>query len=444
LAHDAQHVRRQAPVPPEVGELPVIGSGAARYVTVLRHGRASRPFAAAVVGRLPISMGPLGLLLLVRSEQGTYAFAGVVTGAFAVGTAVGGPWWGAQIDRLGQTRVMFATSVSSATMLAAAALLAVGHRPPGLLVGAAALAGASFPPLSAAMRATWISALPDPDLRPVAFALDAVAVESIFVLGPLLLSLLLVLTAPAVPLLVTAALLGGGGAAYSLTGAVREQHARQAPRPVGGQTRPSAASVLRTGGVPAVLAVTTAVSFGFGQVDTSLAATARQVLHDPGRVGVLFTAIAGGSVVGGLVYGARRPSAREHLRLPVVLAGFAVGLVPLAVLMALGRPAFWVLLLLLFLCGLSIAPSLIITQNLMDHLTSVGQLGEAQAWLATAGTTGSAAGTAVSGLLIDRLGIGWAFTAASAAVTVASAVSAVSRGRWTLDRHRRAVADATA
>ena len=51
-----------------------------------------------------------------------------------------------------------------------------------------------------------------------------------------------------------------------------------------------------------LLLVMLALSIGFGQLDTSLAATAGIVLGDTERVGLLFCAIAGGSAVGGLVF----------------------------------------------------------------------------------------------------------------------------------------------
>lgn len=415
----------------------------AGYFRVLRHGPASRPFAASVVGRLPIAMAPIGVILLVRQELGSYAAAGLVAGAFAVGTALGGPWWAARSDRLGQSRVLLTTSLLSAVLLAALAVSAIERGGLPLLVAEAALAGATFPPLGPAMRATWLSALDDPSLHPVAFALDAVAVESMFVGGPLLVTVTLALAPPVVPLLLTAVLLAGGGTAYALSRAVRvpgprtDRLASAAGSQQGG--RPGAGgrggmALLRSRGVAAVLAVTTAVSVGFGQLDTSLAATARQVLHDPGRVGILFTAIAGGSVIGGLVYGSLGPSTHEHRRLTVALGVFAGGLVPLDLLLLSGRTDLWALMPLLFVAGLGIAPSLIITQNLMGHLTSADRVSEAQAWLATAGTAGSAVGTAVAGLLVDRLGLGWSFASATGAIVAGSVVSGLSRDRWTLAR----------
>lgn len=416
--------------------------GIARYRQVLRQGHVARPFAATVVGRLPIAMAPLAILLLVRQEQGTYAAAGLVAGALAVGVAVGGPWWGSRIDRFGQSRVMLGTSLVCGVLIVTLSILAVLGAPFATLVTAAFLAGATFPPLGPAMRATWQAALPEPEQRQVAYALDAVAVESLFVGGPLLLSLLLAFSAPAVPLLVTAALLVGGGTAYSCARAVRQQAPRRpsTTASVGEPRRPSA-GVLRAPGVAAALVTTLAVSVGFGQLDSCLAATARQVLGSPGRVGLLFMATAGGSVAGGLLFGARRPSPdTDHHLLWVALAGFTAGLATVTALLSFGRPTLWQLMPVLFLTGLSIAPSLIITQNLVQSLTARERVSEAQAWLTTAGTAGGAAGTSLAGILIDRLGLGWSFGGATAAVAVGAIVSLLHRDRWS--RHRRSRRDA--
>ena len=79
-----------------------------------------------------------------------------------------------------------------------------------MLVVLAAGVGLTFPPVSPAMRGAWRVILEHDDDRRAAYALEAVTIETIFVTGPLLLSLLLV-APPVVPLLVTAVLLAGGG-----------------------------------------------------------------------------------------------------------------------------------------------------------------------------------------------------------------------------------------
>lgn len=198
-------------------------SALATYAGVLRQRTVLAPFLAAVLARLPIAMTPLGIVLLVQAERGSYGIAGVVTGAFALGTAAGAPVWGRLMDRHGQTGVLVPTVLTSALLIAGLAVGTVADVPSAVLVVVAAAAGGSFPPFSAAMRSTWRRLLPEGPARRAGFALDAVAVESLFVGGPLFLSLLLLISPPVAPLLVTAALLAAGGLSYSWAPAVRSQ-----------------------------------------------------------------------------------------------------------------------------------------------------------------------------------------------------------------------------
>ncbi|HEY2176207.1 MAG TPA: MFS transporter [Mycobacteriales bacterium] len=417
---------------PAADPVPPSAAGVTSYLRILRHGPAARPFAAAVIARLPISMAPLGTLLLVQHVRGSYGVAGLVTGAFALGTAAGTPIWGRLMDRFGQPKVVIPTSLASAGFLVALAISAALGGADGLLIALAAATGITFPAIGPAMRAAWRVALKDEGLRRAGYALDAVAVESIFIGGPLLLSLLLAVTPPVVPLLVTAGLLAGGGVAYSLTAAARTW--RPAPhqpptdgRPVGRFT----ASAVAAAGIPAVLGVTAMMSVGFGHLDTSIAATAREVLGDQARLGLLFAAIAGGSATGGLWYGAHRwAPGHEHRRLPISLGLFTLGLVPLSILLGAGDPHLWILLPLLFLAGLSIAPSLIMLQNLIDALAPTHRVNEAQAWLSAASTTGAATGTAIAGIVIDAAGVPWGFAGAAAAVAVTCLIALASQRTW--------------
>ena len=71
-----------------------MGDDVRTYGRVLRHGPASRPFVFAALARLTLAMIPLGILILVEQERHAYAIAGVVSGAYAIGAAVGTPLWG--------------------------------------------------------------------------------------------------------------------------------------------------------------------------------------------------------------------------------------------------------------------------------------------------------------------------------------------------------------
>ncbi len=408
------------------------------YRGVLRYGPTVRPFSAALIARLPIAMAPLGIILLVQEVRGSYGIAGIITGAFAVGTAVGAPIWGRLMDRFGQARVILPIVLISASFLAAVALTTVAGAGNAVLLSLAFSAGATFPPFSAAMRATWRMVLPEGPGRRAGYALDAVAVETLFVGGPLLLSLLLIVTPPVAPLLITAGLMAAGGIAYCLT-----EPARRRVLPSGmssglssaststskdglPQTRPRRQGLLSVmaPGLPVVFFIMAAMSIGFGVIDTSLAAVAREILGNQNLLGVLFAAIAGASAIGGLLYGGKASHQHDDRRLAIFLGVFTLGLIPLPFLLASGAPPLWAVLPLLSLAGLSIAPSLIILQNLVDRLSPVGRNFEAQAWLSTSSTTGGAAGAAVAGLLIDTFGVPWSFVGAAAAVLLSCLLAA--------------------
>jgi MFS family permease len=415
----------------------VVGTGLRAYLRLLGHGPAAQPFLAALIARLPIAMAPLGILLLVQNERGAYAVAGFVTGAFAVGCAAGTPLWGRLMDRFGQTRVLLPTSCTSSGFLAALALATIWGGPTALLVALSLLAGLTFPPMSAAIRAAWRVVFPDAESRRVAFALDATSVELIFVGGPLLLSLLLAVAAPVVPLLATAGLLATGGIAYCQTQAAklsRPHHllpAELRPEGTSEQAPPrQRGTALTAAGVGALLCVMLALSVAFGQLDTSMAATAGELLGGTERVGLLFAAIAGGSTIGGLVYGTRTWPFDERRAVPLLMTIFAVLLGVMAYLMSLPTVSLWVVMPLLVLTGLTIAPTLIMQQSLLDHLSPTHRLNEAQAFLSASNTTGAAAGTALAGIMIDFHGLNWSFGGAAIAAGAAGLIALLSQSHW--------------
>ncbi|TXR57894.1 MFS transporter [Quadrisphaera setariae] len=441
--------------------------GVAVYGAVLRRPGALVTFAASVLARLPIAMAPLGMVLLVERTSGSYATAGAVTAAFAVGTAAGAPVWGRAMDVRAQARVLAPTVTASAGLLVVLALAAQAGAHAAVLCGVALGAGMAFPPFSAAMRASWRVLLGDPVHRRAGFALDAAAVEALFVLGPLLLSGLLVALPTTGPLLVTAAVLLVGGLAYAATGPARlgprertatagastttstadaataepapsataptatapaqDASAQDASAPAG----PGPTALLTSAPLLAVLATGLAMALAFGATDTSLAATARTVLGDDAALGLLFAAIAGGSTLGGLTYGAVAGHHTGARLLPLTLGVFGAGLgVVSLVLAAPGGPSTPLLLAVLFVVGLVIAPSLIIQQALVDAQAPLGRTTEAQAWLSTAVTTGGALGTAAGGAVIEAAGVAAAFGSAAGALGLAVLVALVSQGSW--------------
>ncbi|WP_186356072.1 MFS transporter [Streptomonospora sp. PA3] len=402
-----------------------------QYARLLRRRKVFFPFVFAVVARLPLAMAPLGMVVLIEDLRGSYASAGIVTGAFAWFTAVSPPLWGRVMDRWGQPLVIGATSTASSAFLAGIAAAAVGGASDPVLLVLAACAGLSFPPIAPAMRVAWRTVVADTAERRTAYAMDAVAVETIFVGGPLLLGVLLFAPA-AVPLLVTACLMAVGGLAYSRTFAARSWRPE---KPAGADGR-SGRSPLAARGVLLTMLAGLGLAVGWGQMNVAITAAAEQIYRNESLLGLFFACAAAGSTVGGLWYGSRKWRRPERVHLPVTLAGFAAGLA--AVMLVLNGGAHWaVLCAILAVAGVWQSPTNIVHQALVDTHAPPDRRGEAQGWLFAALTFGLAVGTAVAGFVVDYGGSPLAFGTAAATVAAGALVAVAAQRWWRADQQAR-------
>ena len=131
--------------------------------------------------RIPIFAGGVVLTLhVVQSLGRSYAAAGLVTAAATVAIAVSGPWRGRLLDRRGLRRVVLPSLVVTAVCWSVAPF--VGYWP---LLGLAALAGLFVVPRSRSSARPCSPRSPEADRR-TALALDSVAVEMSFMVGPVL------------------------------------------------------------------------------------------------------------------------------------------------------------------------------------------------------------------------------------------------------------------
>ena len=170
-----------------------------RYLEVLRTPGGAAAYISGLVGRLPISMLALALLLLVEDLTGSYARAGVAAAVGGVGQAAGLPLLGRLADRVGHRRTVLPALAGHLLGLLVIGWTAATGGPYLVLLLGAVLAGAALPPLGSLVRARWAATLPGGRL-PAAFALEAVGDELVFVTGPLLVTALAVGVDPLVAL----------------------------------------------------------------------------------------------------------------------------------------------------------------------------------------------------------------------------------------------------
>lgn len=367
---------------------------------------------AGLVGRLPIAMLGIGTVLLVEDRRDSYALAGLVSAAYALGLAVIGPAVSRLVDRRGQRRVLPGALAVSVAGTVAVVLLAVPSAPVALLMLAAAVMSAAPSQLGSCARARWSTALVDrPTEVPRAYAWEAVVDETVFVLGPLVVVLCALLD-PAVGLL--AALAFGTAGTLAFVGQRATEPAVHALEP--GHRRAMTSSGLRT-----VTLVMLFVGVLFGTVEVSMVAFAQERGSDSGA-GLLLALVAGGSGLAGLAFGALHLTAPLHQRFLASLALLALGLVPLllAPSVALMAPAA-------LLAGFAVSPTLIGAYGLVDELVPVAARTEGFSWLNSGLGVGVALGFAVSGAVADSAGARTAFLVAFGGALAAGAIALLRR-----------------
>jgi len=271
------------------------------------------------------------------------------------------------------------------------------------------------------VRARWSALLAGSPRLHAAFSFESVADELCFVIGPAAVTLLATEAFPAAGVGVAALLCLGGTlwfAAQRNTEPAVTHAAGPAPR------------AGRVHGAPAPgLFVLVPVYFLLGamfvSIDLSTVSFAQHFGHKP-LAGLILGTYALGSATGGLWYGARQWRAPVETRFAVTLT-----------LTVLGVATFWAqpnlvtLTCGIYLCGLTIAPTLIAGFSLLEAQAKPGRRTEAMSWLSSGIGVGLAAGASVVGFILDADGprAGYAFAAACGAASVVICLAGLPRLR---------------
>ncbi|NUR02550.1 MAG: MFS transporter [Streptomyces sp.] len=376
---------------------------AAGYVEILRTRHAARLLAGTLVGRLPCAVAAIAIVLFVRAEGGTYSLAGGLAAVYGVANAVGQPLLGRLVDLYGQPRVQLPAALGSA--LAMSGFAVVGIDPPALAYVCVALAGLFTPPLEGGLRALWSSVLRGEGQVQTAYALDAVAQEVMFTVGPLLVTLCVSLWSAQVALVLVNVV--GVMGALSVVVSPPSREWRSAPREA------HWLGALRSPGLLVLLGAFLAVGMALGSI--AVAAVAYADGHGGDAVyGWLMAAIGLGALVGGTAYGARQWSGAPERRLRVLVALLAVCYLPLTLM-----PGPVVMTVFAAVAGLFLAPCLACAFVLVDRHAPRGTVTEAFSWIVTTFTVGSSVGTGLAGPVVERGGAVWGFAVPGVAGAVA-------------------------
>ncbi|MFF8675569.1 MFS transporter [Streptomyces sp. NPDC015242] len=380
------------------------------YLEILRARHAARLLVGTLVGRLPNATAAIAIVLFVRAEGGTYSLAGALAAVYGVANAAGQPVLGRLVDLRGQPRVQLPAAVLSALAMAAFAFSGIGSLPLAYL--AVAAAGLFTPPLEGGLRALWPSVLRREDQVHTAYAMDAVAQEVMFTVGPLLVTLCVSLWSAQAALLVLNVV--GVLGALSVVVSAPSRAWRSAPREA------HWLGALRSAGLLALLAAFLFIGMALGSI--TVASVPYADAHGGDAVyGWMMAALGFGALVGGAAYGARQWAGEPARRLQVLVALLVVCYLPLTLM-----PDTVPMVALTALAGVFLAPAIACAFVLVDRHAPRGTVTEAFSWLVTTFTVGHSVGTGVAGPVVQAGGAQWGFAVPAVAGGVSLLVLAAT------------------
>jgi predicted MFS family arabinose efflux permease len=360
----------------------------ARYTAVLQPRDLRETFAVSLLGRLPIGITGLAILLLVQTSSGSFAVGGLASACYLAGLAAIAPALGRLIDRYGPRPALLASMLAFPSALLALVLAVHNQAPAALVLVFSAAAGAMFPPITVCMRTYLKRRFADDTLLTTAYSLESVFIELIFIVGPIFVALFVAYATPAMAVIFAAACGCIGSFLFLRSPAL--QGWRIEPRRRKGLFGPLA----EPGFVP-LIAVILAYSTAFGLMEIGVTAYATE-RGQPALAGVLLGLMSVGSAVGGLAYGSRSWGVPLHRQFAVALGLMGLGLALLTL-----RWAPWAFSLWCIVAGIIMAPALIMQAMLVAKTASAEHSTEAFTWSTCALLSGVGAGLAAGGGLLE-------------------------------------------
>lgn len=372
-----------------------------------------RALMLSIVGRMPIGISGLAILLFVQTSTGSFTQAGVASALYVVGLGVIAPGIGRCIDRFGPHSVLAICSVLYPTaLLTLVAMVIFGAQPTGIAV-TAFVAGAVLPPVTICVRALLPRAVTEGELLQTAYSVDSALVEAIFILGPALVAVFVAAGQPAGAVVFAAICAAVGGPAFLRSSAIRNWVVDK-PR-----ARRDGISALCSRPLLAVFLVTLFYSIAFGLYEVGVTAYATR-RDSPALAGVALALASAGSAAGAIVYGSRRwapPLTRQFV--------IALGCMAAGILIVAPVHNDYLFAAMNVVAGAPMATVIASQSLLVSRLAPRHALAEAFTWGSTCLLGGIGAGIAIGGILAEMVSPQWIIVAAAAATLCAAVLAAI-------------------
>jgi MFS family permease len=389
--------------------------------------RASVSFSvASLIGRLPISMIGLGIVLLAQHTTGSYAVAGSLSATAMVANAMFAIPQGRLVDRLGQGAVLRTAITVWGAGLAGAMASLEADWPRWTAYVLAAVSGAALPSVGTLARARWAHTLAgDEAALHTAFSFEAAVDEMVFIIGPVAVTLLATGVDPLAGLV--AALVAGLGGTYGFA-ALRGSEPPAHPRSHGSGPR----APIPWGAIGVLTVHTCALGVLFGAAEVVTVAFAQEHGH-PSVAGPLLACWSTGSLVAGLLSGVYAGRLDQRTMLRIGALGLSVSSAPLVLI-----PSIPWMAVALLIGGVTISPTMIAAMSLAKQALPSSRMTEGMAVLNTGIALGVAPGAAAAGVVIDAHGASSAYLVCVAGSVIALLAALSLRMPTNVGDHERA------
>lgn len=352
---------------------------------------------ASLIVRMPQAMISISIITMLVQKNGHYWLAGAVAAAFTLANALIGPQVSKFVDRRGQSKVLPFFTLFSISMLIALLVMTYLQAPAVLLFIFAALAG-TMPNMSAMIRARWAEFFRGKPQLHTAFSFDSVLTELTYIFGPPLAIGLSTSVFAEAGVVVAVLLLMIGMLVFLMQ---RQTEPKVMPHIIDDEDK--ASSTLRIPGLLTIFFAFMAMGVIGGSVDVAVVAFANEQGW-PTAASIILAVYALGSLVAGLVFGGLSISSPIHKQFLVgILFTAATAILPIL------SPNVYILMVMIFVAGLSFAPTMIIVLNLGTIIIPSSKLTEGLTWMSTGISIGVALGVSVAGQIIDAFGARAAF-----------------------------------
>lgn len=386
-------------------------TAAGPYARLLRIPAVRQLVVSSVIGRIPVGLSTLALVLFLQGQADSLADAGLAAACYVLGLATMAPVVGRAVDRAGPRRVLLACVAVHPTALVGLTAIAFADAHRAWIFAAALVAGASMPPITVCVRALYPRLVTDAAQQRTAYSLDSAIIEAVFILGPMLAAGFAAAGAEVGALWLSAACALGGGLLFLDAAPVRAWHPRAAGLP------PAGKSPLSDGRLRGLLAAAALFAFAFGAFEIGVVGFAAES-GVPAAAGVILALASVGSVLGVLAYGGRSWSLDAGRQFLVLLALMAGGLAALAPI-----PSVPLFAAAVVLAAAPMAPVIAANSVLVLRAAPKERIAEAFTWASTALLAGISAGTAAGGTLVERYSPAVTLLAAAAATLLAAVVA---------------------